>query len=109
MTAVEKCSKQVWSGSWHTRPCKKPGKVQHEGKWYCGVHNPERRIKRDQEWRAASDARERHSAQIETEGRALLKRLGAAGYVDYGVRSIRVRRLVLSFDDAEKLAKELGR
>ena len=24
-------------------PCSKPGKVARDGRWYCGIHDPERR------------------------------------------------------------------
>ena len=44
-------------GDSHHRPCGKPGKVQVDGKWYCGIHNPERKAKREAEGRAKYEVR----------------------------------------------------
>lgn len=41
-------------------PCKRPGKVQSDGKWWCGIHDPQARQakqdKRDAEWKAKVEA-----------------------------------------------------
>ena len=40
--------------------CRKPAKVMHDGKYYCGIHDPVKRAakqeKRREEWRAAHAA-----------------------------------------------------
>ncbi len=45
-----KCVESVWTslGNGHgiTQQCGRTGKVQHEGKWYCGIHSPEAKAKR---------------------------------------------------------------
>jgi len=33
--------------------CQKPAKMQHDGKWYCGVHDPVKRKAKDAERQAA--------------------------------------------------------
>lgn len=55
------CCAQVHSSfgvGFHT--CGNKAKMQHDGKWYCGVHDPVKRAaqqkKRDAEWRAKYDA-----------------------------------------------------
>jgi hypothetical protein len=35
----DKCSESVYN-NWHFYPCNNKGKVQRDGKWYCGVHDP---------------------------------------------------------------------
>ena len=53
------CVERVWSslGNGHgiTQICGKKGKVEHDGKWYCGMHSPEAKAKRQ----AKSDERDR--------------------------------------------------
>jgi hypothetical protein len=34
----EQCREKV--GDWHLYRCKNKGKVQRDGQWYCGVHDP---------------------------------------------------------------------
>ncbi len=36
----EVCCKVVWDGAWRSHHCGKPAKLEVDGKWYCGVHNP---------------------------------------------------------------------
>ena len=54
----EKCSKEIRSGSrgfdrFRFRPCGRPGKIEFDGKWYCGVHDPiKQTAKQDAKWRA---------------------------------------------------------
>ncbi len=38
----ETCQKIEWSND----NCGKPAKVEYKGKFYCGIHNPERRVKK---------------------------------------------------------------
>lgn len=61
MTENQKCSAAVYDSlAWRSKLCGKPGKVEHEGKWYCGVHNPARlqaiRDKTEQKYRERSEA-----------------------------------------------------
>ena len=43
----ETCQEKVWpTGSWSGYPCGKKGKVEHDGKWYCGIHSPEAKERR---------------------------------------------------------------
>lgn len=45
MSEKHDCCKQIWDSTkdrWHrtTHQCTRAGKFEVEGKWYCGVHNP---------------------------------------------------------------------
>jgi uncharacterized Zn finger protein (UPF0148 family) len=42
----EQCCKTSWQG-FHSTPCPRAGKVQRAGKWYCGVHDPDKQAARD--------------------------------------------------------------
>ncbi len=60
------CVKPVWV-SYHHYPCGKTAKVQRDGKWYCGTHDPERlekkRAERNARWDEETYARFRKSAR----------------------------------------------
>lgn len=64
MEEVYKCSGMIrGTGSWgylHKYHCPKTGKVERDGKWYCGTHDPvkikERQEKRNAKWEAESEA-----------------------------------------------------
>lgn len=61
----ERCSQEVHTrGRWpRFHRCDRPGKVEHEGKWYCAQHDPakrkairdnqDRRYNAEREYRAA--------------------------------------------------------
>lgn len=51
----ERCSATVYSrDAWlRGHPCAKPAKVERDGKWYCGVHDPAAKAERDAKRRAA--------------------------------------------------------
>ena len=54
----ETCVETLWpAGAWHGHKCGKKGKVQHEGKWYCGIHSPEAKAKRKAKMDAADAER----------------------------------------------------
>lgn len=53
----QRCSTRVYSGEradWGGHTCGRKAKVEVDGKWYCGIHNPEsvakRRKKQEAEW-----------------------------------------------------------
>ena len=56
-----KCCAKIWEpGAWRPRQCSKAAKVERDGKFYCGVHDPVRlQAKRDEthaRWKAEADA-----------------------------------------------------
>ena len=66
-TTTALCSASIVSeGGWHSYPCQNRAKMQHQEKWYCGVHDPakrelkrkERNAKWQAEWKAKGDRRE---------------------------------------------------
>lgn len=71
---METCCAKVAKGSdgWRTRyaQCTKPGKVERDGKWYCGQHDPHAKEARYQK------TRDRWAAETREEGRKA--RLAAA-------------------------------
>lgn len=39
----QRCGAKVYAGAWaRASVCNKPAKVERDGKWYCGIHNPDR-------------------------------------------------------------------
>ncbi len=62
MAEQHKCCAHKWSG-WHRIQCSKNGKIEREGKYYCGIHDPvaieakskARNAKWNAEWRAKAD------------------------------------------------------
>ncbi len=62
------CSAEVRdSGGWHYYPCGNKAKMQHEGKGYCGVHDPvKREVKRKAQsakWSAGFKARMKNAEE----------------------------------------------
>lgn len=59
-TKTQGCSKRVWNDeSYDYFQCSFKGKVERDGKWYCGTHDPEavveRRKKRGEKWAAENE------------------------------------------------------
>ena len=70
---AKKCSERI-SGRFHSYQCSKSGKIERDGRWYCGTHDPvrikEKREERDRKWsegfraqREDSEQRERDEAE----------------------------------------------
>lgn len=70
---AKKCSERVFEG-FHSHQCSKSGKIERDGKWYCGTHDPvrikEKREERDRKWsekfraqRSAREQREKDEAE----------------------------------------------
>ena len=58
MSTETRCQSTFMRG-WNTVRCQRSGKVQRDGKWYCGTHDPERiaakqRKKREQ-WKSEDE------------------------------------------------------
>ena len=56
----EKCCEHMWYG-FYNHVCGKPAKIEHENKFYCGIHNPvrlkEKYDKRNKEYERQSKIR----------------------------------------------------
>lgn len=69
--SVNICCKNIRVGSgWqrHSTPCGRPGKVEVDGKHYCGIHDPvKRRVKQDQRAAERNAASERRMARYRLE------------------------------------------
>lgn len=49
-----KCCASVF-GKWSSHNCENKAKMEHEGKWYCGIHDPVRKAEKDRAWREKFD------------------------------------------------------
>lgn len=71
---AKKCSERI-SGGFHSYQCPKSGKIERDGRWYCGTHDPVRIKEKQQErddrkrserfraHRSASEQREKDEAE----------------------------------------------
>ena len=63
-----KCAARTFRGH-HFYSCHKLGKVEEDGKWWCGIHAPSkvaaRRAKRDALWKTEDEARGKRYARHE--------------------------------------------
>ncbi len=101
------CEKVSGQGGWHMFQCEQKGTVEVDGKLYCWQHDPakvaaKRKAKEDK--RAAERARGEVNT---TDGDALIKRLGCGG-IQYRDGRV-VRRITITFSEAEAIAKRLRR
>lgn len=72
------CAPTQSGGGYRFTPCRKTAKVVRDGKWYCGIHDPEaikaRREKRHKAWVAEHTRKDAaYVAQIEQRARASAK------------------------------------
>jgi hypothetical protein len=62
-----KCSAMVYSiGNWRATECGNKGKVERDGKWFCGTHDPVaqalKRSLRDKQWETERAAQSKADA-----------------------------------------------
>jgi hypothetical protein len=57
------CCSRIWDRYYGSYPCRRRGKVDRDGKWYCGIHDPVRRKEkqdaRDAAWRAKQEVHDK--------------------------------------------------
>ena len=61
MTNPVCCARLNKPGPWpgDNEPCRKPGKVERDGKWWCGIHDPARaQARRDKDKAALQEFRD---------------------------------------------------
>ena len=71
-----KCCDSRFAGFGFSRTiCSKPAKMEHEGKFYCGIHDPvrikDKRKAQADKWRAEADALRASRAEAEAKQAAL--------------------------------------
>ena len=59
---IHKCCAATWpAGARHSYPCSHSGKIERDGKWYCGIHDPvkraEKQAERTAKWNAEWEAK----------------------------------------------------
>jgi hypothetical protein len=92
-------------------PCNRVAHIEIEGYWYCGLHDPrqlaERAAERARAVTAQAEARRQEQAAIAAHAQDLTRRLQAGRLP--GHEGGYTRTLLLTFEEAERLLKELGR
>ena len=106
---TSQCHKIVYDRfGWRGHQCARPATVERNGRWWCTSHDPEAVATKQQKQREKYDARRQRRDRIVQEAITLCTRLGVQGHVNYdGV--IPTETVVIAFEDAERLARELGR
>ena len=104
------CSGRVCTGRViNSFSCSSPGTRQYEGKWWCYHHDPrekEKKLKaRNEKWKLEQEADNKKEVTAEN----LVKRLGVSGHIHHRWKAGYQEAIVISFDEVEKLLKELGR
>ena len=121
MTTKEKrlCSKRVYSGG-GSHLCTRSGVVEHEGKWWCGQHDPEevkrRRDERSRAWKenffagqAASEAKKTRTRLVRQRSREAIEALRFLAIFRYPAdhpQVISAKKLIESID-AEHILDDL--
>jgi len=96
-----KCVAEVTDPSgWHRWKCGKTAKVEHEGKHYCGTHDPVKLAARRAEKAAKWNAQWASQDAARNEARRIVAELGCGSASSEGVR--------LSLDEARELARLLS-
>ena len=106
------CIQVVWFGMMHRQCSKRRG--YGDGGMYCKQHDPNAVAARQKASGDANNARQVEGNSIQSRAIGLAKRLGVAGSAHFSTlgpfkKHGYVRKLVISFDDAERLAAELER
>lgn len=104
-----KCSVRVYGDRVRDWPCRLPGVVQRDGKWYCRVHDPEKTLARHTKSRLKYDiemALLDLRLQREGLGRDVVNRMDPASrYEDFlpGIKRVQAAERKLA-----RLRKQLG-
>jgi hypothetical protein len=70
-TEKHKCCGSVWpAGAYRSYPCHHNAKVERDGKWYCGTHDPVAIKEKQDKKKAESDARWKASQKLQAEAAA---------------------------------------
>lgn len=85
----EKCCEKIFEG-YHEYPCGRNGKVFVDGKWYCGVHSPDRKAAR-----AAKASARWEEKQAQWRREHLAKEIGLI-LIDAGIDSVEKARALLA-------------
>lgn len=79
-TTLHKCCGRIYGGSYRGHPCGNTGKFEHDGKWYCGTHDPVRLAAKYDKAEAEREAK--WAARIESQAKAEYARKVAQDKVD---------------------------
>lgn len=111
MNTEHLCCQRVYAGSFSGYPCRKPAKVEHDGRHYCGTHDPVRVKVKAAERQAARDAKfnaEQTARQLQRETRDAQEK-NAARYLWLRANQIDLGDcFMFSIDDAIEAAIDAG-
>lgn len=62
MTSKQQCCVEVW-GEWRSHQCSRAGKIERDGKFYCGQHDPVAIKEKDEEKRRQREAESKARAR----------------------------------------------
>ncbi len=97
---IHVCKAKIRVGAgFHRQSCNKTAKVEHDGQWYCGTHDPVK-------CKARSDAR--HAKWLADHNARHADRLAARQRLELGERAIdALRQIADGHNDARALAIEI--
>jgi hypothetical protein len=105
------CSKMVFTGlrhDWGGHGCTRKASIERDGKWWCRLHDPEVMAKKSRERELAYENKQKTDREVQLEAGRLAAALGIDGEADYSsMHGCYVRRLVISFEDAQKLLERM--
>ncbi len=104
------CAGRVYEGRvMSSFGCSSPATRERDGKWWCFHHDPiaieKKRKARNEKWEREQEENDKKQDIADK----LLKRLGVPGSIKLMWKGGYQSAIVIDFDDAEKLLKELGR
>ncbi len=102
---AEKCKVTVYPrerfGSFHGLPCDRTAKIEKDGKWYCGIHDPQKKIDKREKWRQQNEREQavrEHAANLQQARQAVIDAARDWSHAIVGLREVNrlheaVRRL----------------
>lgn len=113
-TEAKTCCRSTWTGRWINH-CHNKAKVERDGKWYCGIHDPEAvKQKRDKRNAAYEAELKETQARIDARAKAEAEMARRAGCFDDLLEALQgvlrvADRATVEFDAARAaIAKATG-
>lgn len=112
MKDTKNCSKRVFTGErWDMRghECGTNATIFRDEKWWCKRHDPQEFEKKMKARKEKLEQQYSADKLMQKQAEQLLKRLKVQGCVEYRWKRGYVDAVVITFDEVERLLKELGR
>lgn len=102
------CVARVAFDSWSMQQCCRPGKVEVDGKWYCGIHDPAKVAARQAKWKAKYDSAQEQQNAILAACEIAARDLGCgSAHYDWMTHKY-VRALTITLEEAQSLIARLN-